>query len=212
MLKVDAVVLQNPQHLPAEAQLTVHHGLLHIDGAEALLAGDAGDGVAADLVVVVGNDHGARCIRTVGVPDVDGDACRPNRENGVLMQHSGAHVGQLPQLLVGNGGDHLRVIDHSGIGDQEAGYIRPVLVNVRLDRPGKDGAGHIGAAPGEGAHMTVSGCPVKARQHHPIHAGKPLPQQGNGFIQLEGAVLVKADYLCRIQEGVSQVICQQHAV
>ena len=37
-------LLKHAKHPAAEADLAVHHGLLDVDGAEALLARDAGDG------------------------------------------------------------------------------------------------------------------------------------------------------------------------
>ena len=65
----------------------------------------------------------------------------------ILMQDGEAHVGQLTELLVGDGMDRQRILDDAGIGDQEAGNVGPVLVNIRADSRCHDRACDIRTAP-----------------------------------------------------------------
>ena len=50
------------------------------------------------------------------------------------MQHLRAAVGKLAQLAVGRALDGARMIDDAGIGHQDAGDIRPVFIDIRIQR------------------------------------------------------------------------------
>ena len=49
VLEGDAVFFKYVQHLSSEADLCVHHGLLNVDGAEALSSRNSGDRVVRAL-------------------------------------------------------------------------------------------------------------------------------------------------------------------
>ena len=92
MLEGNIIVLKYLQHPAAEADLRIHHRLVNINGAEAFSSSDAGDGVVGPFAGVF-YDHRAGIAGTVGVADIDGDPFFSYRENGVLMENAGAHIG-----------------------------------------------------------------------------------------------------------------------
>ena len=201
MLKVDAVLFEHAEHSPPESHLGVHHGLLNIDGTETLLARDACDGVAG-LAAGALHDQSALVLGAVGVADVDGNALLAHRENGILVEHAGAHVGQLPQLLICNGFDYFRILYDARIGHQHAGDVGPVLVHVGVNGFGHNGAGDVGAAPGEGLDAAVVFGPVEARDHGPLYIGKAFGQLMVRVLGLQVAVVVEEDNLRGVDEFI----------
>ena len=101
------------------------------------------------------HDQCAFILGPVGVPDINGNPLLAHREDGILMKHAGAHVGQLAQLLVCNGFNDLGVIHDPWVRDQHAGHIRPVLIHIRMDGLCHDGAGDIGTSPGKRLDRSV---------------------------------------------------------
>ena len=62
----------------------------------------------------------ALVLRPICIPDVDRNSLCPHREDRILMQHGGAHVGKLSQLPVGDRLDGLRILHDVRIRDQAA--------------------------------------------------------------------------------------------
>lgn len=73
-------------------------------------------------------------VRLVRIADVERDILLAHREDRHFMQHLRAAVGKLAQLAVGRALDGARMIDDAGIGHQNAGDIRPVFVDIRIQR------------------------------------------------------------------------------
>ena len=82
-------------------------------------------------------------LRTVRVLDLDRDTLTAYREDRVLMQYTGTHVTQLTKLTVGDVIDDLRIRHDAWIRNEEAGYIRPVLIEIDMLRRCDQGAGHV---------------------------------------------------------------------
>ena len=78
-----------------------------------------------------------------------------HREDGVLVEHVGAHVGQLSELPVGDGLNGGGILHDPGVGHQEAGNVGPVFIKVGVEGAGHQRAGHIGAASGKGGDGAV---------------------------------------------------------
>ena len=119
MLEGDSVFFKCLQHSAAKTDLSIHHIFFDIDRAEALLAGDTGDHIFGFLTGAA-YDPGTGILRLIGVTDIDGNTLLTYREDGVLMQDAGSHIGQLTKLTVGDDFDNFRIINNSGISDQEA--------------------------------------------------------------------------------------------
>ena len=175
MLKGNALVFQNSQHLSAESHLRIHHRFLYVHGAEALLARDSRDNMAGFPAGILHN-QGSLVLRPVSVADMNGDSFLSHRENGILVEYAGPHIGQLSQLLVGHRLNDLRIIHDSGIRHQESGHVRPVLVEIGVDGPGYNGTGDIGTASGKGVDLSVPSGAVKPGNHRPLHMGQALGQ------------------------------------
>ena len=212
MLKGNPLLLQRLQQAAAEADFRVHHRLFHVDDRKILVPRDAGDGVFALVILRLVADHRARLIRVVRVADVRRDARDAHRENGVLMQHACAHIGQLAQLPIGHIADRLRVADDARVSHQAAGNIRPVFIHVRVDRARDNRARDVAAAAGKGFDVAMRVAAVKTR-----HNGMRMPfQQAAERLLRPAAVqppfLVEENALLRVDEIPSEIIRQQNAV
>ena len=209
MLKGNAVVLQDLQHLAAETDFAVHHILFHGDDAVSLVAGDAGDGGNGNLIGGVFTDHGAGVIRLVGIADIGGDTGPVDREHGVLMQDGGAHMAQLPQLLIGDGGNLGRAVDNPRIGHEETGNVGPVLIHVGVNRIGNQGTGDIAAAAGEGADFTVFLRAVEAGHD----GGLPVAEDGGelfrGLFGVKRSIVMEDNPVGSVHETPAQIIRHQ---
>src|SRR5690606_20007560 len=174
MLDADAPVLENAQQLAGEPDLFVHHVLLDAEHGKILLAGHAGDVVLGDGGQL-GNDHGSGIVRTVGVADVDRYSDLPHRGDGLVVENTGAHIGQLPDFAVAHLVQGVRVLHYARIGHEQPGNVGPVLVQFRHHRAGHDGDGNLAAAAGEGLYADLRVSAVKARHHEDLlfvrHAG-----------------------------------------
>ena len=133
-------------------------------------------------------------------------------EHGVLVQDGGSHVAQLPQLLVGDGGNLPGIFHNAGVGHEEAGHIRPVFIHVRARSPGHDGAGDVAAAAAEGMHLAVGLGAIEAGHYGGLAVRKGGGHQGLGGLAVEIALFVKAHGLRRVQEPPAQIVRQEHAV
>ena len=163
MLKRNVEVFKHGQHLASEADLRVHQILFDVDDREALLASDAGDDIVRGKLRCGGDDHRAAVGGRIGVLDIDRNPRKTNREDRLFVQHGRAHVGELTQLTVGNGGNDFRILDDTRIGYQETGNIGPVLVDVSVYGLCHDGTSDIGSAAGEGFYASVRFCAVESR-------------------------------------------------
>ena len=162
VLEGDAILFKYLKNLSPKPNFGVHHCLVDVHSAEALLSGNTGDGVVRTLAGVL-DDHGTRIFRTVRVADIDRDSGFSYREDRVLMKDTCTHVGELTELGVGDGLDRSRILNNSRICYEETGNICPVLVKVRLDRTCHDGTCDIGTTAGEGVDRSVRLSTVEAR-------------------------------------------------
>ena len=121
------------------------------------------------------------------------------------MQHGRAHIGKLAQFSVSDRLDLFRVRDDIRVCDQKAGYVRPVFVNIRMNRLCNDRTGDIGAASGERANASVRICAIKARHNRVFHVLKAFAQYFVGLYCIEFAIFLKKYDLCRIDKFISQI-------
>ena len=140
VLKGHAQIGENIQQLRSEAHFPVHHAFFHQNGVEAFPPGHAGDRRGTDPLRQSRYDQRSRILRAVGIADIDGDIRLPHREYRVFMQDRSPHIAQFPKLLIGDIGDGLRFLHDPGIREQDAGHVRPVLIEIRRGSPGHQGA------------------------------------------------------------------------
>ncbi len=145
VLEGDSVLLEYLEDLSPKPNLGIHHCLVDVHSAEALLSGNTCDGVVRTLAGVL-DDHGTRIFRTVRVADIDRDSGFSYREDCVLMKDTCTHVGELTEFCVGDGLNRSRILNNSRICYEETGNVCPVLVKVRLDCTCHDGTCDIGTA------------------------------------------------------------------
>ena len=204
MLEGDAAVFKCLKNLASKADLRIHHVLFNIDGTKSLLSGNSRDNETGFLAGALHNP-GAVVLRRVGIPDVDRDALSSDREDGILMQNACPHVRKLPQFLIGNGINADRIGDDAGIGNQKAGHVCPVLIDLRMHRTGNDGTGNVRAAPGKGFHASVGHGAVEAGDNGRIHLFQALRQHLIRLIIIKFPMLVKENHFCRVDERKFQI-------
>ena len=100
-------------------------------GNKAFFAGNSRD---RRTLSGIPRNHGAVVVRLVGVADIDGDSAVLHRQNAVLMEHVRPHIGKLAQLFIGDAFDRLRIFRQSRVRRINAGNIRPVLINLRIQK------------------------------------------------------------------------------
>ena len=121
------------------------------------------------------------------------------------MQHLRAHVAQLAQLVVGYALYRVGIVNYARIGHEYAGNIRPVFVNVGVQRRRCQRAGHVAAAAREHADAAVGHCAVKAGGDYPAAGGKALKLLV-GALLVDGAVEGKMQPKLRVEEVVAEEI------
>jgi len=144
----------------------------------------------------------------VGVADVQGDIFLPDGEHRALVQHLRAQVTQLTQLAVGDAADGFGVLHDAGIGHQDTGHVRPVLIYVGVQRRRCQRAGDVAAAAGQGHHPAVGHSPVEAGDHHPL-AVRRLPQRLIAGFLIHRAVKLEPQPQRRVQKGIAQILRHQ---
>ena len=204
MLKADVIVLKDLQYLAAEADLRVHHILVDRNRAEALLARDAGNGVAR-LSAGGAHNHGAAVLRAVGVPNVNRNSLFPHRENRILMHDTRAHIGEFAELLIGNGLNDGRIFDNVRVRAEEARDIRPVLIEICVNGARNHGTRDIRAAAAKGRNAAVLLSAVEARNHRAVIAGKLCRDLTLRFLRIKAAVVVEEYHIRRIHKGEAEV-------
>ena len=120
VLDRDPIALEDGEGLAHEADLVGHVRLLYVDADEVPLSGDAGDEVLVLARLRVLADDGALVGRAVRVLDLDGDVDLANREDGLLLENGGSHVGELAEFTVSDRLDRLWIVDDPWICDQKS--------------------------------------------------------------------------------------------
>ena len=128
------------------------------------------------------------------------------------MKNACSHIGKLPEFSVCNGLDYLRILYNPWVCHQKAGYIRPVLIQICMNRFCHNGARHIGTASGKGLYAPIRTGTVKARNHSPFHMGQTLRKLFIGQICLKVSLLIKENHLCSVNKFISQIICYHNTV
>ena len=109
--------------------------------------------------------------------------------------------------------DSFGILDNGGIGRVQTGYIRPVLVQIRIDRAGGQASGDIRSAPLEGVDPAVHIGAVKPGDHSPVQGqqGRTHGPSGHGIVEL--SVFIKTYTPGGIDKGEAQIpgedLCSQ---
>ena len=189
----DPIVLKDRERPADDADLGGHVRLLHMDGEEVPLAGDARDQVLTGTVGGSLAYHGAALLGLVRVLYLDGDPHLAHREDRVLLQHRGAQVGELAHLIEGDAVDGARIVHDAGVRREEARDVSPVLVEVRIDAAGKNGARDVPTAAVEELDRSVDRRAIEARQHEVAQALDGLADTSLRALEVDLAVMVKDD-------------------
>jgi hypothetical protein len=164
--------------------------LLDVHRHEVLAAGDARNQVLVAHRLGRLANRGSSVLGTVGVHDLDGDVDLAHREDGLLLEDRGAHVGELAHLVKRDATDGAGVLDDPGICREEARDVRPVLIDVGIEAAGGDGARDVAAAALEELDGAVDGSAVEAGQHEgTVPVGEVLEARG-GALHVHVAVMV----------------------
>ena len=192
IVHADVVAHQNGQHLVQDTNLIAHALLGQGDDGEVLHAGDAGDEAVGVMTLFKAllND-GAGIVGRIGITDVQGDVLLADGENGAFMQHLRAGVAQLAQLVVGHLGNGLGIVDDAGVSHQNTGNVRPVFVDLGIQRGGCQRTGDVTAATGEGVNGAVGHHTVEAGGHNALADPAQLLQGGIGLLRIHGAVQIE---------------------
>ena len=150
-------------------------------------------------------DHSTGLFRFIGVPDIDGDLHAGSGQDRVGMEHGRAHIGKGTQFPVAHIGDGFRLAHNSGIRRVQTGYIRPVLIEIRVDGACRKAPGDIGAAPFKSMDSAGHIRPVEAGDHSMAEGQKGSLHGPGRHGAVELSVLVKTDAPGRIHKSIAQI-------
>ena len=175
------------------------------DDRKVLLARDAGDEAlrVRRLNEVVGDERTGMA-GIVGIADVQGNVLLAHGENGHLVQHLCAGIGELTKLGIGRAVDGLGMIDDARVGHEHTGNIRPVLIHRGVQRGCRQRARDVRAAARERAHLAVGHQTIKAGDDDLFASGQRA-QRGIGFFLINRAVIVKVEPACRIDKFKAEI-------
>ena len=211
MLHLHAAGLQHFQRFPDDARIGGNVLLIDRQHRKASAARNAGDDAVgvAFLAADALQNHRARILGAVSIADIKGNVLLLNRQNRLLMQHGRAHVGQLTQLLIGNIRNGARLFDHLGISHQDARYVRPVLIDIRIQRVGHDCAGNVTAAARHHMDSAIGHYAVKAGHDEARGMHRALCDSGIGFFVVNLPIVIEKYALGRIDKAKAQMFAHQ---
>ena len=146
---------------------------------------------------------------TVRVLDLDRDPLTAYREDRVLMQYTGTHVAQLTKLTVGDVIDDLRIRHDARIRNEEAGYIRPVLIEIDVLCRCDQGTSHIRATTAEGNDLPPIIRAIEAREYGIVDILQCSTDVLFRLLIVTAPVLLEDEAACRIDEAEAEVGCHQ---
>ena len=204
MLKADPLILKYLKYLTSEPDLTVHHGFLDINRAEAFLSGDTGNSKFRLLAGAL-YDQSTFILRAVCVTDIDRNSLFTNRENSILMKNSSSHVGKLTKLSVCDRLDRLRIVNDARICYKKAGNIGPVLINICMDSFCNQRSCHIRTASGKCLYSAICTCAVKSRNNRMLGFAEFFGKEFIGLLRFQIAIFIKTDHRSCIHKIISKV-------
>ena len=128
------------------------------------------------------------------------------------MEYGGTHVRKLSQLSVGDELNRLRIGNDSRVGNQHAGNIGPVFIDIDLCSLGDNGAGDIGTATGEGLYPAVLAKSVEAGDDGLTALGQSCSQSLFSLVGIELAFIVEEDDLSGVDELDAKIGCHDFTV
>ena len=209
MLEGNTIFFKCLQYLSAETDLGVHHIFFNIDGAEALLAGDAGDERPRVAVRDLVEHQRARIPRTVGIEHVNRNVVFADREYCVFVQNASSHVGEFAQLRISDLLDVLRIGHNARVGHQEARYVRPVFVEVRLEAARKNGTRNVRAPTGHHLDLAVRRRAVEPRHNEAAVLLQNALEVFRRLLKIKRAVKLHRYDVLGIHEGEAEEIGHQ---
>ena len=204
MLKADPLILKYLKYLTSEPNLTVHHGFLDINRAEAFLSGDTSNSKFRLLASAL-YDQSTFILRAVCVTDIDRNSLFTNRENSILMKNSSSHVGKLTKLSVCDRLDRLRIVNDARICYKKTRNIGPVLINICMDSFCNQRSCHIRAASGKCLYSAICTCAVKSRNNRMLGFAEFFGKEFIGLLRFQIAIFIKTDHRSCIHKIISKV-------
>ena len=98
--------------------------------------------------------------------------------------------------------DGARIVHDAGVRREEARDVSPVLVEVRIDAAGKNGARDVSTAAIEELDRLVDRRAIEARQYEVMQALDGLSDTSLRALEVNLAVMVKDDDVAGVQEGL----------
>ena len=204
MLKADPLIFKYLKYLASEPNLTVHHGFLDINRAEAFLSGDTGNSKFRLLTGAL-YDQSTFILRAVCVTDIDRNSLFTNRENGILMKNSSSHVGKLTKFSVCDCLDRLRIVNDAWICYKKTGNVRPVLINICMNSFCNQRSGHIRTTSGKCLYRAICTCAVKSRNNRMLGFAEFFGKEFIGLLRFQITSFIKTDHRSCIHKIISKV-------
>ena len=198
----DAIVCQTGEDTAVHTDDT-HHGET-ADGDErgALDAGDATDGLLAQVDILL--DDGARSLGVEGILDPDGYVLDANGIDGGGIYHLGTEVAEFHGLGVGEFVDDVCRADDTGVSGHETVHIGPYLQGSGIQCGRYDGGGVVATATakvGNLAALYVGGDETA----HQAYLGQALPGVAHNLVgglcgkHVLAVLLLGADNVARVK-------------
>ena len=128
------------------------------------------------------------------------------------MEHGSAHVGQLPKFPVSDHVNFLGPFNDPWIRHKETGYVRPVLIQIRVDRLRHNRTCDIRTAPGKCLDLSVRHGPIEAWDHRPFRLCQACGKNFLGLLSVKISLVVKQDHFCRVDKFIAQIFSHDPSV
>ena len=204
MFNGNSVVFKYLKDFPAETDLRVHHCFFNRNSSETVCSGNTGDRILR-LTTGCFYDQSSLVLWCICILDVDRNTGFSYREDRILVEYAGSHVGKLTKFFICDGFDRFWIFYDSRIGNQETGNICPVLIQICLDCLGYERTGDIRAASWKCNDCSIFCCTVKSRDDCMLQLCKAGRQDLICYLSVESTVFFKSYNFCCIYKLVTKV-------
>ena len=125
------------------------------------------------------------------------------------MQNASSHVGEFAQLRISDLLDVLRIGHNARVGHQEARYVRPVFVEVRLEAARKNGTRNVRAPTGHHLDLAVRRRAVEPRHNEAAVLLQNALEVFRRLLKIKRAVKLHRYDVLGIHEGEAEEIGHQ---
>ena len=109
------------------------------------------------------------------------------------MKNGGAHEGQFPELCIGNSGNRLGVGNNARVCHENAGNIRPVLVDIGAGGSGRKSACYVASAPAHNLYLSSGETAVESGDYYLSEFRERLFDGNGNSGGVKGPVVIHKD-------------------